>query len=281
MDVSKLNELISNSTDGCESTTEESAEVVPTVKKRGRPRKQPAPVESLASLVTPPLTSLPEPNFNSPFIDSGFGAGRQSSLPNFSKSEALNEPKEVKKAAPFRASSVKRKPASIPPLHPVDDDGASDRAKTEKIHRLNKYYQYFPDLKSAHHRSPFGLNEKELDDELRRCQICLDTEDCLDTVKKLDILSMWITEIGLNNLGYPVHGLVPEAKATQHIVEKELKELSIKYNDWIQTGPEFRYMMKCVNRITNVIAGLPPPQFMRQPTMYNYEKGKDEKYNSL
>lgn len=269
MDVSQLNELISTSTEVDETnTTEESTEVAPVIKRRGRPKKQPIAVESSPAPLIHDVPSLPEPNFDSPFIKSDFGPGRQT-------------PKVAKKTAPVRTPSLKRKLSLPKSIQPVSDDGASDRAKTDKIHRLNKYYQYFPELKSGQHRSPFGLNEKELDDELARCQLSLDTEDCLDTVKKLDILSMWITEIGLNNLGYPIRGLVPEAKATQHIVEKELKELSIKYNDWIQTGPEFRYMMKCVNRITNVIAGVQSSQPFREPPSFNYETGTEEKYNGL
>ena len=128
----------------------------------------------------------------------------------------------------------------------------SPKIKIDKIHKLSKYYEYFPQLERS--IDLLRLTDKELTEELERCQKGLASEEALLTLKKLDVLSMWVTEKTLTQLGYPVHGLTLEAQATQHLVESELKELSIKYASWLESGPEFRYIMKCVGRITTVIA---------------------------
>lgn len=126
--------------------------------------------------------------------------------------------------------------------------------KQKLLNRINRYYEYFPFLKEDSPKK-FILRDslEALQEECKRCEAQLQNSQTLENIKSLDILFNDTIEHIAISMGTPAHGLVYEAKKSRMIVDQELKELSIKYESWLSTGPELRYLIKTYTRFKNVV----------------------------
>jgi len=132
-----------------------------------------------------------------------------------------------------------------------EEEGDELLDREELLRKIQLYYSYFPSLKTARKftvQSKMGV----LESELRRCQTGIKSDAALENVKRFDIILATVAEVFLGAY-YPVRGLKEEAERTQDIFENEYKELAIEYEYLFSCGPEFRYLMKFVQRILKVI----------------------------
>jgi hypothetical protein len=130
-------------------------------------------------------------------------------------------------------------------------------AKNSLLKKIQMYYHHYPQLRETNERRgkwSAKTSFKDLQDEVNRCDSQLSLDRSYLTMCSIDLFNNYLAEIVLRQgFGVPAHGLAAEAKKSQMVVEDELKELSIKYHDWLETGPEVRYMIKFANRVSRVI----------------------------
>jgi hypothetical protein len=153
--------------------------------------------------------------------------------------------------------------------------------KAKYIKMIKRYYEYFPVLADELERpscSPtFDTDIESLKEEVKRCQDFLNGQNTLVTVEKIDVFLAWAAELALINIfKQPAHGLAAEAKRSQDIVQQELKELAIIYEDWICAGPHLRYFSKCASRLEVVLnrnkRGINVSEPINEENMNNFDK---------
>lgn len=128
--------------------------------------------------------------------------------------------------------------------------------KQALLTKISQYHNAFPFLKeSCPIKKPSTKQSlKWLIEEVSRCKSELDNKNAYETIKHLDIILNWAVEkTSINWFGIPAQGLSKVAKESQELVEQELRELSVKYADRLATGPEYRYGMKFLSRLSAVI----------------------------
>ena len=127
--------------------------------------------------------------------------------------------------------------------------------KQKLLNKIGRYYDYFPFLKEeAPKKFTMRDSVEALQEECRRCQAQLQNSQTLENIKALDILLNDVLERVAIGAGTPAHGLVYEAKRSRMVVDQELKELSIKYESWLTTGPELRYLFKTYSRFNMIVS---------------------------
>jgi len=128
----------------------------------------------------------------------------------------------------------------------IDSEEAFEKQKI--LNRILKYYTFFPQMKAnAPKKGRFSQDDpiKTLIQEEERIKHDLNDGNAYEAIKKCDILFTYYgVEVPATAFGIPAQGLAMEAKMSQHIVEQELKEFAVLYGDWFSTGPEWRYMLK-------------------------------------
>jgi hypothetical protein len=136
----------------------------------------------------------------------------------------------------------------------LDSERALERQAI--VNRILKYYEFFPNIKEgAPKKGKITVNDtmKLLIAEEERCKRELNSSNAYETIKKMDIFANSIAELICGIFGYNASRLGAISKETQHIVEQELKEFTIKYGDMFSVGPEWRYAIKSLQRIASVI----------------------------
>lgn len=138
-----------------------------------------------------------------------------------------------------------------------------DEEKERLYRQIKGYYQNFPWLLDTYDRktkltalSPVN----SLKEEIKRCQTEMSLKRALNTIKILDTLvvsvvgqlSIWG---GITNV--PFEMFLAHAKATRDEVDEELRELAVLYHEYLELGPEFRYLLKRGNHLAQIM-GLSP-----------------------
>jgi hypothetical protein len=129
--------------------------------------------------------------------------------------------------------------------------------KKELLGKIEMYYRYFPELeKSCPRKGKWSQKTalRDLEGELFRCDNELTLERSLMTMKKADLMLKFAFEkLMIHGFNVPAHGLAAEAEKSQVLIEKELKELAIKYKDYLDLTPETRYLMSFVQQVGEVL----------------------------
>lgn len=128
--------------------------------------------------------------------------------------------------------------------------------KTKLLKQIEMYHNFYPDIKeSCPRKSKWSLRVslKDMLDELQRCKQKLSIDRAFQAMLTADKFLNFAVEQGVCYMGYPAHGLAAQAAASQDMVMDELRELSIKYVDWFDMGPEARYCIKLLQRVNFVI----------------------------
>lgn len=195
------------------------------------------------------------------------------------------QPKDPMERPPLFNSPVKvtRKMAEVGQKileEKVEGKMAVDRAKL--VTRIKRYYEYFPELaRSGIKPQKFEKAKMALlEEELIRCQATLNNTNTMEAVRHCDIFFNYAMEKALVTMNVPVQGLTVEAKKSQEIVEQELKEFAIKYERFFSMGPEFRYMVKLVQRVSLVLERNRHGSFPEQMSQAAYEQ-MSNKYEDL
>ncbi len=135
-------------------------------------------------------------------------------------------------------------------------EGVETAKKSAILNRILNYYTHFPYVKEKAIRKKLTIETQLpiLVEEELRIKRELSQSNAFEALKHLDNLATWSTELLLiNTFSVPANGLAEFSKSAQFMVEQELKELSIEYGDYLTAGPEFRYMMKFMQRIFVII----------------------------
>lgn len=169
----------------------------------------------------------------------------------------LHEPKQKEEVVKKPRGRPPKKIEDFPPITKTVKAPSTPEpdVRPKLINSINSYYNLFPDLKNT---SKLIINEKTsnkvLEDEVARCQEMLKVMNAFESCKRLDLLLNKIVGIvGSQYFGLPLQGLGIHAEETQSMVLEELKELSIKYQDFFCLSPESRYLMKFVQRVVAVM----------------------------
>lgn len=161
---------------------------------------------------------------------------------NQTSSKTSEEPPKKRSASPSRKKSA---PAQT-----------EETEKQQLLARLQKYYDYFPYL-AEEAQSIRKIRPTDsisvIQEELNRCASSLASSNVLENVKSADIFFAGLLEKILPRIGVPCYGLAAEAKASQLVLDKELKEFAIKYEAYFRTGPELRYLAGIAKRLDTVM----------------------------
>lgn len=122
--------------------------------------------------------------------------------------------------------------------------------------KIQKYYKFFPHIKeNAPKKGKISSSDtlKLLQQEFIRCEKELNNSNTYESIKKADVIFSYLTEKVFCMFGQNAGMYTVVAKESQHIVEQELKEFSIKYGDIFSMGPEWRYFFKKMQIMMTVI----------------------------
>jgi hypothetical protein len=187
-----------------------------------------------------------------------------------SKSVHFQEPPNPYKSPPPGTPIVKM-PSAIsdsPKLPPkvaaqgkkmLEEKLLSNKAtiREKRIYKIKQYYKSFPKLlEDAPKKGKLDANtsDKVVADEEERINRHLSGGNAYNSLKTLDLLfTHWAMEKPMVAFGLPVQGLTAAAKMSQDVVDQELRELAIEYEDFFSTGPHFRYLMKKLWLINEVM----------------------------
>lgn len=138
-----------------------------------------------------------------------------------------------------------------------------DEEKERLYRQIKGYYNNFPWLLETYDRKTkitSASTTNALREEIKRCQTEMSLKRALNTIRILDTvvvslvgqLSIWagITDI-------PFEMFLAHAKATRDEVDEELRELAVLYHEYLELGPEARYVLKRVNHIAGIL-GISP-----------------------
>lgn len=143
-------------------------------------------------------------------------------------------PKTTKRSKPISPRAFRR-PLKRTPKQKAQPTAGNLTAK------LNRYYDYWPQLKP---KNPNFTNVSDLLNEIERCQQCLNTKSCIENAKNIDSMFNVAIEKFLVASDKPCDGFALYCMNHEEYFEDEIKELSIKYDKWLSTGPEMRYISK-------------------------------------
>ena len=147
----------------------------------------------------------------------------------------------------FKSEKNKQKPK----IHEVTVNTNKEDVK-KLVTKLNNYIRLFPN--EAHNvklsRNPTAEQVQEHIDTISHS---VKSRKALHNAKKIDLLTHGLIEnIGVN-FKMPLYGLHQLAQDTQVLVEDELKELSIIYEDWLVFNPLWAYFMHISDNVINVM----------------------------
>ncbi len=96
--------------------------------------------------------------------------------------------------------------------------------------------------------------ERELDDEINRCNNELKQRRALDTVERIDSAIDKFGEMALiHGFGIRAQNLSDAGRQYKETYDEELKELAIKYREKLDVSVEWRYLAKKLQLFTAVI----------------------------
>lgn len=128
--------------------------------------------------------------------------------------------------------------------------------KSQLASKIEKFYKFFPQIKEgAPKKGKISANDslKLLQAEYARCEKELNNSNTFESVKKADILASYLIEKIACMFGQNAGRYTVVAKESQHLVEQELKEFTIKYGDMFSMRPEWRYVWKKMQMMMTVI----------------------------
>jgi len=135
-------------------------------------------------------------------------------------------------------------------------EGVDSAAKSKILMQIDLYYRYFPELAEFQGKKKIFTGKtslEELQGEIERCKTVLNSRESLQNVKTFDLLLFrGIESLGVHIFKFPLWGLSQNCLDTQDTVDQELKEISIKYNQFFSSAVEFRYAIKVMTRIKQV-----------------------------
>lgn len=136
-------------------------------------------------------------------------------------------------------------------------DAEQTAEKYELLKRITQYHEYWPDLKETAIRKKFNLDTSLaiLKAEVERCEKERSSSNALEAVKSIDAIfkGAVIEPTAIHIFKLPAFGYGRVAKDTQSMLEDEFKELSIKYGHYFGSSVEFRYLMKSIVQLNQVI----------------------------
>ena len=122
--------------------------------------------------------------------------------------------------------------------------------------KIQKFYKFFPHIKeNAPKKGKISSADtlKLLQQEYLRCERELNNSNTYENMKRVDNIASYLMEKVACMFGQPAHMYTVVAKESQHIVDQELKEFSIKYGDIVSMGPEMRYFLKKMQIMATLI----------------------------
>lgn len=120
--------------------------------------------------------------------------------------------------------------------------------KSKVLSKINRLYNFFPHLVDPKIIPNLSWTITKLTDEYKRCREQLKTKDCLQNMKRLDLVLNAGLEYALIAVGMDARNLALHAATTQDDRMEELMELSVEYDNWLGQSLEFRY-------ITSLLSG--------------------------
>lgn len=185
---------------------------------------------------------------------------------NVARQERQQLQEKLMKRAEQQRVQASMSPAAGPPK-PVHVPAATAAAFNKALHqkeatkerlavmkiqsKVDRYYEYFGDsqLKNRKRRA-FTSNTTlmEATEELHSIEAQLASSNCYNNVENLycymaDGISQWGPSVGLRT-----HNAAKILKDEDHlaIVQPELMEISVKYEEWFSQGPLVRFMQKVI-----------------------------------
>lgn len=242
----------------------------PPVRRRGRPpkkstnnSKQAAAVYNLEEAAKESVVSIKDK----------WEQEKKDTVAKLSEKAARDLEREIKKAQSEKTTATKQ---GVEYGYAAKLSKEEMEVKEKLLKKINMYYSFYSELEESNTRKgkwSLGTPVKDLEDELQRCEKKLQLERAYGTMCTVDTLFNYFVEgVCIKGFGVPVHGLAAEAKNSREVVEDELKELSIKYCDYLETGPELRYLMKMAQRVNLVLS--------RNTAMMQRKAGPSEDYQS-
>ena len=124
-------------------------------------------------------------------------------------------------------------------------DKVTGQQKSEILHKIGLYYEHFPFLKETAPKKKYTVKDKieVLSEELERCKSNLASANAFTELLQCEKVLGWFTGLALHTFGYSGQ-FENQFEELREFRMPELKELSIKYEDFFAHGPEFRYFFK-------------------------------------
>lgn len=217
----------------------------PPPKKRGRPKK------TASNPAQPP----PQPELHDWVLEAQEKQHQESIAQ--AKRDKEYEQEKLKELAGKRKEHQEKSQKAVEWNDNGEDDSQESREKKKALKKIEMLYSFYTHLKDSNTRRgkwSMKCSQRDLDEELLRCDHELEIARALDFVQKLDLgLNFAAEKILVNGFDIPVNGLAFEAKRSQDMMEEELKDLAIKYHDRLKAGPEVRYLVKFALRINMVL----------------------------
>lgn len=232
---SAISDLKSSNSGIYEQDGEDQTPIIPPKRGRGRPRKNSVTFADRTELITPD-PSTPNTPTKSPLLPPKLQKIGAKLL-----KDVIDPPKPKKSGIEF------------------GDGGQEDPEFDEKkklLMQIDMYHNFYPELKDSCPRKgkwSFKTNIRDLQEEIQRCKTKQATERAFSSMLMADKFFNYGIEWSCIQAGFPAHGLAAQAAASQDMVMDELRELSIKYVDWFDMGPEARYCFKLFNRVNFII----------------------------
>ncbi len=260
---SEFSRLSVDKTKSYESTAEEETLTKPTPRKRGRPRKSAAPLNASAppkvpknaALLNEVLEQAVEVNLTQQDLQKQrWEEEKKDTIEKLSMRATRELDQQMREAKKTQAKQAKEAFEKGYEQALSEEELAT---KTNLLQQIKMYYRYYENLEATNERrSKWSLKTsiKDLQDEVTRCQDTLKMDRAYHTMGQLDVFfNYFIETVGIKAFGVPCHGLAAEAKQSQFIVEEEIKELSIKYHEYLDMGPETRYLLRVAQRFNTVL----------------------------
>lgn len=264
------------------------------VRARGRPRKNPVQ----ASKVTTTTTTSAKLPIQSADVYELMENGRDVAKVEIDKWEKEKEETieklsakavreldaQIKQSKKAQADSMR---SGIEGGYAATMDDEEMQFKNGLLQKINMYYKFYEELEATNERRgkwSLKTSVKDLQDEIARCERSLAMDRAFSTMKHMDFFLNFIVEtLAIKAFSVPCHGLAAESKKSQALVEEELKELSIKYHEWLDMGPETRYFFKFAQRVGVVLERNRNMMVRGQAPMNSTqeEKGLHNKYDDL
>jgi hypothetical protein len=246
-----------------DSDEEAPPQPVPVKRGRGRPRKS-APKTSNTSTTTTTTTALKKESLINEMQEKGkdlvldtkekWEREKKETVEKLSNKAVRDLDTKIRKAQKMADESARE---SVEFGYNAELSEKEHAAKMSLLKKIQMFYNFYPNLKESNdRRGKWSLKTsiKDLQDEIARCNSQLSLERSFHTICQIDtLLNYGVEQILIQGFSVPCHGLAAEAQRSREAVEDELKELSIKYHEYLETGPELRYLMKFVQRVSFVL----------------------------